>query len=132
MLVAINWPWKKKKQEQVTSDGLVGIHVSPNSISLAYVKGDTPKDIKLEAFKHTSTENADEHEALVKQFVDEHQLEGTPCAYSLHHGEYQLNLIEAPNEADIDRINTIKTALQDMVSSPAEDIDVASFGQNCW
>lgn len=107
--------------------GLVGVHETPDNLSVAYGAPNESNKMVIKAFTSQAASNREAKQTIIKRFVMEHQLQGLPSCYVLSANEYSLNLVDAPAVKTDEIPLALRWVLRDLVSFPIEEAIIDTF-----
>ena len=115
------------KKKTLLANRLVGVSISKDGISMAYVQGNTQDNLTLQAYYFKQTYERHVKQQALIEFVERHQLQGVHCCYVLPLSDYLTELIEAPKVLASEMSAAIKWSVKEFIDYPIENAIIDAF-----
>lgn len=115
-------------------DGLVGVNLDTQSVSLAHVVGAQDKGLALKVSDVREARGAQAQQDVLSAIVDEHQLEGATTNFVLNPSQYSLLLVEAPKVPAEEMKQAVRWRIKELVDFNVNDaaIDIIHLPQDAF
>ena len=111
--------WLNKKKQ--TPQGLIGLETGPEGIALAQVERDAEGRARLLRCLFKAAAPAEQAQVL-KDWVQELQLQGAAVNFLLHPASYQLLLLDCPDVPEDELRDAMRWRLKDLISQPIDSV----------
>lgn len=106
----------------LSQKGRVGIELGANKISLSYVR-----DTEVEQCAYHFSDSKEERAAILKSFVQEHQLKGMRTSLVLAPRCYQILLTEMPDVEEAEVAEALPWKIKELLHYPLEELVLQHF-----
>ena len=113
----LGWLNKKKQKPQ----GLIGLETGPEGIALAQIERDAEGRARLIRCLFRAATPAEQAQVL-KEWVQELQLQGASVNFLLHPASYQLLLLDCPDVPEDELRDAMRWRLKDLISQSLDSV----------
>jgi len=102
-------------------NGVVGLSISPDKISLAHVISDGAQSSRLALLESASYQGEVERTKILSSLVKKNGLTNARCNLVIEPGLYNLFQVEAPDVADDELKSALKWQVKDLIDFPVDE-----------
>lgn len=119
------WNFIQKKNPRAER-AKVGIYETATGIAMVYGLAKAGS-LLIKSCRYQAAKDLKERQAIVTQFVAEHQLQDAECCYVLETHDYNLNLLEAPKVPKKEINQAVRWVVKDLIHFPVEEAIIDVF-----